>query len=522
VGQDKVEEVNIIVSGGNYGWRINEGTFTHDGTSPNAGLPLISPIAQYAHIGVTIGAPALPQIGASVTGGYVYRGSQIPALVGTYVFGDYSHSNGTSNGTLLTLEETTPNNWSLSIPTVVGGNPLTTRIYAFGRDEQGELYVATKVTRGPFELDGNGVQTGGIYKIVAAQVSTAVLYPSRDNSIYSDYPSNSNAFGSLYAGNNALGNPRRALLAFDIAGLLPVGTVIVSAQLNLHMNQSASSQATSMSLYRLGENWGEGTSLATSGGQGIAATTGDATWSVRLYDPTNPVAWTTAGGTFTATASATATVGGTLGYYTWNSAQLATDVTGWLNTPATNCGWILRGDETSGATARVFDSREAAAAMRPLLQIIYNPVAPPLTRRESWLRQYFPTPGTYVDDLADLNGNGLSNLIEYAFAFSPLTASPGGNGLQTNTVTSSGITTYTMTFRRDPRATDLTYQLQTSEDLAAWTTITESSAGAAPTGTGFVSEADAPGEAPVKIVTAAAILPSGTKRFSRLRVIRTY
>jgi hypothetical protein len=289
------------------------------------------------------------------------------------------------------------------------------------------------------------------------------------------------------------------------------------------MNQSASSQATSMSLYRVGENWGEGTSLAASGGQGAAATTGDATWPARLYDATSPVAWTAAGGTFTPTASATVTVGGTPGYYSWNSAQLATDVTGWLNTPATNYGWILRGDETTSTTARVFDSREAAASIvRPTLQITYNPVAPPLTRRESWLRQYFPTPGTYVDDLADLNGNGLSNLFEYAFAFSPLTANPGGNGLQTSTVTANGITTYTMTFRRDPRATDLTYQLQTSDDLINWSPITESASGAVPSGTGFVSEADAPGEAPIKIVTAAETLPAATQRFSRLKVIRTY
>ena len=525
VGQDKVEEVNIIVSGGNYGWRLKEGTFDHDNTSPIGGLPVIDPIAQYAHIGVSIGTPAIPQIGASITGGYIYRGSVIPGLVGKYVFGDYSRGLATANGTLLGLEEVpvNSNNWQFSTLNIVGGNPLTMRINSFGRDEQGELYVATKITRGPKELDSNGKPTGGIYKIVAAQVSTLSLTPVKDNSIYSDFPSNSNALGSLYAGNNANGAPRRALMAFDVAGNLPTGAQIVSATLNLHQNQSASTSSSNMTLYKLSQSWGEGTSvLISGGGKGIAATTNDATWNARLFDSTNPTLWSTAGGSFSTTPTATATVGSALTTYSWNSSQLTADVQSWFTTPSANFGWILLGDESTNTTARVFDSREGASNVQPQLQVSFNPVAPPLTRRELWLQQYFPIVGTYVDDLADLDGDGLPNLLEYAFAYSPLSANNAGPGMQTSAVTSGTNLNFNVSFRRDPRAIDLTYMLQSSADLVTWNTILTSSGGSVTAGSARSSESDVPGESPIKTVFVSLPINGIAHQFVRLKVVRSY
>ncbi|MFN3344374.1 MAG: PQQ-dependent sugar dehydrogenase [Chloroherpetonaceae bacterium] len=79
VGQNAWEEINIIVSGGNYGWRKFEGNAvynTSDPTPPNA----IFPIWVYPHSAGD----------ASITGGYVYRGSRIPALYGKYIYGDYA------------------------------------------------------------------------------------------------------------------------------------------------------------------------------------------------------------------------------------------------------------------------------------------------------------------------------------------------------------------------------------------------------------------------------------------------
>lgn len=526
VGQDKVEEVNVISSGGNYGWRVMEGSLTHDGTAPNGGVPLIAPIGQYAHVGVTAGSPALPQIGASVIGGFVYRGTAIPALQGKYVFGDYSQSIATANGTLLGLEEAAPGSgvWSFSSLVIAGGNPLTTRVYAFGRDEAGELYVATKVSRGPFELDANGKPTGGIYKLVQAQVSTTTLNPAHDNSIYSDFPNNSNARGDLYAGNNANGAPRRALLSFDVATGLPGGAQVTSAALSLNLKNAASNAGhpdATVTLNRLSASWGEATSLATGGGgSGTTATTGDATWNARFYDVTTPTSWATAGGVFNASASATTVVGGTLGSYTWTSLQMATDVQGWLGTPGNNFGWVLVGDESASSTARVFNSREGTSAVQPKLVVSYNPTAPALNRRETWLRQYFPTAGTFVDDSADADGDGIANVVEYAYAFSPLSSNSAGAGMQAAATTAGGSTTFTITFRRDPRATDLTYQVQTSDDLVVWNTITQSASGAAPSGSGFVSESDVSGEAPVKNVTASETLSGSPRRFARLRLLR--
>ncbi|MCY4655796.1 MAG: PQQ-dependent sugar dehydrogenase [Gammaproteobacteria bacterium] len=87
IGQDEIEEVNIGVAGGNFGWRIREGTFAtgHGVTTsdalgsvyerPEDTIDVIYPVAQYDH-----------DEGFAIGSGYVYRGSKIPELVGKYVF----------------------------------------------------------------------------------------------------------------------------------------------------------------------------------------------------------------------------------------------------------------------------------------------------------------------------------------------------------------------------------------------------------------------------------------------------
>ena len=77
----------------------------------------------------------------------------------------------------------------------------------------------------------------------------------------------------------------------------------------------------------------------------------DATWIHRFYDgsskppPPNPNHWTTPGGDFNPTASASRSVGAN-GSYTWGStAQLAADVQSWLDNPASNFGWLVKGPE---------------------------------------------------------------------------------------------------------------------------------------------------------------------------------
>ena len=98
---------------------------------------------------------------------------------------------------------------------------------------------------------------------------------------------------------------------------------------------------------------------------------GDATWLQRVF---RSLAWTTPGGDFAATASANRDVAG-LGAYAWQSSEMAADVQGWLDSPATNFGWILIGDESSNATAKRYDARESTAT-RPTLTVYYTVPAP--------------------------------------------------------------------------------------------------------------------------------------------------
>ena len=80
VGQSAREEIDLLVAGGNYGWRCREGDLPY---SSSMGCPplneLIAPVHDYSHTSGT----------NSITGGYVYRGSQIPGFQGMYVFSDY-------------------------------------------------------------------------------------------------------------------------------------------------------------------------------------------------------------------------------------------------------------------------------------------------------------------------------------------------------------------------------------------------------------------------------------------------
>lgn len=163
VGQGIVEEVNILQAGGNYGWRIKEGSNDVDNTvSPVPPSALIDPIAEYAHPGANVG---LPEYGISVTGGAVYRGDDYPELQGKYIFGDWSLGFRSPSGTLLGLEEQPNGDWTLSKLDVVGGNPLKEYVQAFGTDENGEIYLATRRTLAPSALDAAGLPTGSIYKI---------------------------------------------------------------------------------------------------------------------------------------------------------------------------------------------------------------------------------------------------------------------------------------------------------------------------------------------------------------------
>ena len=374
----------------------------------------------------------------------------------------------------------------------------------------------------------------------------------------------------------------------------------------LNMNSTAAVSSARMSLFKLTESWGQGTS-GPSSGSGSPATENDATWTDRFYDPSTPTLWTTAGGTLPTEAisavatgnpcaittttphglttgeavvisgvnggtfspginatyavtvldstdftvpvncksntgvvltgaqaaplsASNSTVGTAAGYYTLNpGSQMVADLQGWLNASSTNFGWLLEGAETSKNSVRRFDSMTSPTGVQPTLQITYTTPGQ-LTRREAWLQAYFGPPGTYVSDTADPTGDGLNNLLDYAYGYSPLVVNQGYScmitnpstaGLQTSLTTVDGNNTFTTTFLCDPRAVDLTYQLQSSSDLVSWTTIVQVTGGGVPTGSAYVSAVVNPGAAPVQVVTAVETLPVVTKHFTRLVVTRT-
>jgi len=545
VGQLDVEEIDFITSGGNFGWRMKEGTVAFDTITAFGGSPpaSVSPVAQYAHPtalgghGTLPGTETMQRLGASITGGYVYRGTAIPALQGKYVFADYAVNGiGGGGGVLLGMEESSPGVFTLSNITVSNPLPAAARIYAFGVDEAGEIYVAVKTTSGVLTLDSSK-PAGTIYKVQATTSATVNLTANRDNTIFSDFTTNSNGKGAhMFAGkiDESIGGGdyyRRALLRFDLTSI-PSNASIQSASLTLTTTRQLN-QDIPFSIHRVTSDWGEGNSNAGEpGGKGISAQANDATWIRRFY---NTLSWASAGGDFISTASASAIVGNFISEPTtiWNSSGVLADIQTWLTTPANNFGWILIGNESTSdpnanASAQRFASREnSTVADRPKLTLTYTSVPPP-TPYETWFSTYFPTspPGTYLDPQGDNDGDGIFNQIEYAYGFSPVTYNTPGSDQFTTTV-NPGVedsTDFTISFRRDSSATDLTYNLQTSENLLGWTTIATSVGGSLTTGNnGGTVVSDTVVSGTIRLVTVVENLAAGSngKRFVRLEIIRT-
>ena len=177
------------------------------------------------------------------------------------------------------------------------------------------------------------------------------INPSKDNTLYEFVPEDgdlSNALGlHFFAGETGMGELRRGVLAFDIAGSVPAHSIITSVTLTLNMSRTSDITARTVELHKLLADWGEGTSQASGDeGQGAPATPDDATWRHRFFDT---IFWATQGGDFSGTVSASQSVGD-LGVYTWSSSQMVADVQSWLNNRATNFGWLVLGDESEIAT----------------------------------------------------------------------------------------------------------------------------------------------------------------------------
>ena len=164
VGQGNIEEVDILSSGGNFGWNLKEGTFRFD---PNTGMvdldpggpltdPLIDPVLEYDH-----------DEGISVIGGFVYRGSAIPELAGKYIFGEFTNGGFVvPAGRLFFGDLVTGVIEELIIG--AGDRDLDLFVKGFGVDADGELYVL-----GDLGLGANSTM-GEILKIVPIPLPASV------------------------------------------------------------------------------------------------------------------------------------------------------------------------------------------------------------------------------------------------------------------------------------------------------------------------------------------------------------
>ncbi|MGH7132161.1 MAG: GC-type dockerin domain-anchored protein [Phycisphaerales bacterium] len=207
----------------------------------------------------------------------------------------------------------------------------------------------------------------------ACRADTISIVATRDNTLYerSDGSTSNGAGPGVYAGTSFSGEEHRALVAFDLTPHIPTGSRVTAASLRLSVTRAQASP-TPARVHRVLVSWGEGTSNADlPGGQGAAASVGDATWLHRFYPGTF---WANAGGDFEATASATTTVGGQ-DDYTWSDTpRLHEDVQQWVDAPNANHGWLVISELVFEArSARRFASREhPTAALRPVLTVSFN------------------------------------------------------------------------------------------------------------------------------------------------------
>ena len=219
-----------------------------------------------------------------------------------------------------------------------------------------------------------GLAVMGIAAVTVAD--TINIIASRDNTLIEDVNGawSGGIMPWVFAGNTNQINAedtRRGLVRFDLSAI-PLGSTINTASVRLRMTKSVHAGTYTYTLHKVLADWGEGTSEG-AGGSGAPSTAGSATWIHRFYPD---VFWTTSGGDFNATASASLSVFATLGFYTWSSAQLAADVQSWLAAPSSNFGWILRGNETAITSAKRFEARETTLdGDKPTLIVNLTPPA---------------------------------------------------------------------------------------------------------------------------------------------------
>ncbi|MDP1677471.1 MAG: PQQ-dependent sugar dehydrogenase [Bacteroidota bacterium] len=164
VGQDLREEIDTVINGGNYGWRLMEGTFCTPAVNPgcNDTSGLLRPVYDYPNLNGTADG--------SITGGYVYRGSAIPSLYGKYIYGDY-----VSGRTFVLTYEGVP---SASAQLLTDEPNL---ISAFGVDTSNNIYYCSLGNGRIYKLIGPAADVADNEEKIPARFSLSQNYPNPFN-----------------------------------------------------------------------------------------------------------------------------------------------------------------------------------------------------------------------------------------------------------------------------------------------------------------------------------------------------
>ena len=145
VGQDRVEEIDLVVRGGNYGWKIREGDRCYpSGDAACTRLGLVDPVFTYGRAD-----------GVSITGGFVYRGARVPSLAGSYVFGDFA------SGSVWALDDDGRTKQKRLLAQLPANN-----LASFGQDTNGEVYTLS-------------IGTGAVHTLAPAAAVPPSAFPTK-------------------------------------------------------------------------------------------------------------------------------------------------------------------------------------------------------------------------------------------------------------------------------------------------------------------------------------------------------
>jgi hypothetical protein len=218
------------------------------------------------------------------------------------------------------------------------------------------VYVDTEPTNPP-------PATANVPASTATAAETVEIVATLDNTLYqsSSGATSNGKGGHLFIGktdeqSNSL---RRALVQFDLAGAVPAGATVVSAELAVTVSMVITGGQLA-TVHRVTASWGEGASDAgTPGGKGAPSTPGDATWTHRLFPDQ---VWERAGGDYVTTASAQNNLFDNGVYTIGSTPGLVADVQEWVDNPSSNFGWLIRGNESTRQSAKRLNSRESTTA----------------------------------------------------------------------------------------------------------------------------------------------------------------